>query len=367
VNGSTSRRRAYPGASRRVAGDATFGAVHVALALACGSCVSSPAITPAWDASPYADGDVSETQVAETAGPVGPSEAMAFCARARDQEAAWRQRCWGGDATEWRAFLDNPMRCESFDGLIVQGTLQYHPERAQACLDANRPDRDCLTEATPCAYEVLAGRLATNAPCRSDYECPEDAGCWADSELGYNACRPSTCVHVPQRGESCGQFPYTYCFTGLTCAQGVCVSQSDEGAACGATLPTCRSGLICFGETCGRRIDGGACQVDEECVGTEYCHDTSECLPRIPVGGSCDGATRGCAAFAACDSASMRCVPGGHLGQPCSSTVDARYVCVEGVCRDGTCRPRLPDGASCFNGSDCASNGCSGGACMSCD
>ena len=38
-----------------------------------------------------------------------------------------------------------------------------------------------------CFTNTLEGLLAPNAPCRNDYECPSNAGCWAPTEFGFNA------------------------------------------------------------------------------------------------------------------------------------------------------------------------------------
>jgi hypothetical protein len=320
------------------------------------SCGALPTLTPPADAAPPPEGGAFEV-------PASPSAAVAFCSAARTLEAAWRARCLGDDAAAWGAYLDSPTPCDRFDELIAAGTVAYHADRAASCLDANRADRDCATEETTCFTHVLEGTLAGGAACKDDDECPPDAGCWAASELDANACLPTTCVHVPQIGEPCGQTPYAYCFTGLTCVAGFCVAKAQEGEACGQGSPVCRPDLICYAGGCAHRIDGGPCEVDAECIPAEYCHE-SVCTPRIPAGGACEEPAA-CATFAACD-ASKVCVPAGHLGEPCGELPDLPDFCVEGFCSGGICQPPVPTGGDCLFGWQCRSHGCFEGACREC-
>jgi hypothetical protein len=325
--------------------------ISMTVALACASCRSAPALTTA-DGAAGAGG--------APADPVGEMTAASeFCERERNQEAAWRGRCLGGEAADWRGFLDTFTSCPHLDDLVAAGTVRYHAELAAACLDANRPDRDCRTAETLCFTHVIEGALDTGAPCQNDYQCPANAGCWASDEFGYNACLPSTCVHVPDKvGDACTQMPLPFCFTGLTCVHGVCLAHGSEGDPCGQDHPPCGWGLTCGAAAiCVWRSDGGACQQDAQCISTQYCQD-SQCQPRIAVGDSCASAPFGCAAFAACNSGVL-CEPTGHLGQPCSNQVDAQYVCTAGFCRSNVCHEKLADGGDCYRGSDCVSQGCS--------
>jgi hypothetical protein len=131
---------------------------------------------------------------------------------------------------------------------------------------------------------------------------------------------PNTCVHIPQVGEPCGEFPFAYCFDGLACAaDGVCRPHA-------ATKPL---------------------------------------TPPPPLGTSCGGGGDRCPAFSAC-SQSLGCVPAGHVGEPCPSGPGTENVCLDGICVDGVCRKKRADGENCLHGIECASGGCNGGRCATC-
>jgi hypothetical protein len=292
--------------------------------------------------------------------------AAAFCVAERDQVAAWRARCYGGSATDWRASLDTLASCSDLDALVASGTARFHADLAAACLEATRADRDCGIDDLQCFTHVIEGTLAAGAPCKNDYACPYNAGCWGGGiDYGYNACRTSTCVHIPDRiGEACTDATGGRCFTGLTCVGGICQAEGAEGDSCAPDKPACGFALLCYGETCHRRSDGGDCHEDQDCIPTQYCTIDRVCLPRIIRGGACADAPNGCVSFAAC-SAGV-CVPAGHVGQPCNAQVDFRNLCAEGVCLSGTCADPLQNGQQCFFGAQCASHGCNFGACAAC-
>ena len=205
---------------------------------------------------------------------------------------------------------------------------------------------------------MIEGTLDAGAACRNDYECPYNAGCWAGGiDFAYNACRPSMCVHIPDRvGEACTDTTGGLCFTGLTCLGGACATKGGAGDSCATGQPACAFGLICDAATCRRRSDGGSCNVDGQCVPTQYCSRAGQCTPRIAVGGACGDQSSSCVSFAAC--AAGVCVPAGHVGQPCNAQVDFQNLCVEGVCLSNRCVHPLLNGQGCFLGAQCASHGC---------
>jgi hypothetical protein len=312
---------------------------------------------------PHPAADAAVAQV-----PVISKLASAFCARERDQEAAWRERCVSGGAVDWRAFLETFTPCPVLDELVARGTARFHAELADACLEANRADRDCSIAESPCANHVVEGMLATGAPCHDDYECPADAGCWAGEQFAYNACAANTCVHLPGVGEPCLQDPIPYCLKGLSCVKGVCMPQAREGEPCGVGRPLCAWRLACDGATCVQRGFLGGCRRDADCQPTHFCLNGG-CALRGAVGGTCFrgelGLAIGCGAFATCGGDSV-CLPAGRLGQPCSDHPDAPYACAEGICHRGVCQEKLANGRDCVRGSECASNGCAGGLCDDC-
>jgi hypothetical protein len=304
----------------------------------------------------------------------GPSAAATFCGAARDATAAWRARCFGGAAADWRATLDDVASCAELDALVAGGTARFHAELAAACLEASRADRDCAEAEPTCFTHVIEGLVATDALCKSDFECAYNAGCWAGPiELAYNACRASRCVHIPDRvGDACAEASDFHCFTGLRCVAGVCQREGAEGEDCATTRPHtspsgagCGFGLSCWDGQCRRRSDGGACGSDGDCVPTQYCAPPGECRPRTRLGEGCDPTWPSCAAFATCGPDAV-CVPAGHLGEPCGRQVDFPNLCAEGVCSPDGCARPLPDGSDCLFARQCASRGCDGARCASC-
>jgi hypothetical protein len=319
--------------------------------------------SPQPDASPEADAPAE-------AAPVSMLPSM-FCLQERGQEAAWRARCLGGTAADWLAILQNDTPCAVLDQLVARGTARFHADLADACLAAAHADRDCSIAEPACVQQVVEGTLATDAPCRSDSECPADAACWAGAQFAYNACQASTCVHVPGAGEPCTQDPISYCRTGHTCVNFVCTPHGTEGAPCGGVNPSCAAGLVCSGApgTCQRRrTDGQTCDKQADCLPDLYC-EGGACRPRVHAGAPCvfgRDVPPDCDALSICDGTSRTCVPAGHLGQPCSNHPDARSFCVEGICHGGVCSERLPNGSDCVRGTECASGGCATGRCATC-
>src|SRR4051794_40184970 len=58
--------------------------------------------------------------------------ATAFCGKAIEQEATWRERCLGGPASDWRAALALRTSCAEIGALLSRSTVRYHAELAQA-------------------------------------------------------------------------------------------------------------------------------------------------------------------------------------------------------------------------------------------
>lgn len=339
----------------------------VIAAWACGACETRAPARPELDAaSPDAAAAVDGQPTADVVA------ASAFCARLRDQEASWRARCLGGTAKDWRDHLELATSCAEVGALVAGGTVRYQAALADACLAENAAERSCSRYQTLCATHVLAGTLPVDAPCKDDFECPPDAGCWAAGEFSYNACMPSTCVHLPDKaGDACNQEPFPYCFAGLSCINVACVPRPAEGQPCG--VAACQAGSTCDGSICRTRIDGGPCGIDADCIPTQYCFRTEDlggvCVPRGGIGASCSPGVQECEAFSVCKvevSGSGTCIPAGHPGQPCAQ-IDGHVVCTQGICLSGTCSPKVQNGGECLVGSECASQGCSGVFCKPCN
>jgi hypothetical protein len=319
------------------------------------------------DASPAPDGGDADLV------PTGaPATASAFCALEREQTAAFSARCLGGPAGDWKALRDSYLPCARFDELVAAGTVRYHADLALDCLEANSADRDCFAPENFCYTRTLEGLLAPNAPCKNDYECPGNAGCWAPTEFGFNACAQSVCVTVGDKvGDPCLLVPF--CYPGVvTCVNGACVSYSDKGAACGAGQAPCAPGLVCDGATgtCLPMSQGSACVGDFDCIGTHYCA-LGQCQPRLEVGSPCGAAPTGCVGFAACNPQTTLCEAAGHLDQACGSTMGSANLCIGGSCQlnaqgSASCLAPHANGGGCNVGAQCASGGCAGNVCSTC-
>jgi hypothetical protein len=104
-----------------------------------------------------------------------------------------------------------------------------------------------------------------------------------------------------------------------------------------------------------------------------FCNAMNSCVPQKANGQSCMGADHctsghcvdGVCCDTACDAACEACNVSGDQGT-CTilpqGTVDPQCTPPYTTC-DATATCKLPNGASCNNGSDCASGLCQGGTC----
>jgi hypothetical protein len=242
---------------------------------------------------------------------------------------------------------------------IADGTVVYHPQYAQACLNAMSAlscdhffdDPELYTPA-PCV-SLFEGKLALGATCKT-WQCPAGAGC-----IGPLA-GPYTCQTIPQKGQTCtGYCPaYLYCdesgFQPTTGPRtGTCVSQLPQGAACDPAQLQCLGVCDFSSATCGPPL-ARVCEGTAQCQPTAarcsgnfviVCSDAGEwgdpspCTDQTCVSGACVGT---------CTAGTVQCTD--NAVESCSSNgqwADAG-ACVDQTCVQGQCAGNCaPNTAQC--------------------
>ena len=273
-----------------------------------------------------------------------------------DARCTYYTRCGLAAAgPECRAFFDRmAIESPSTQAALDAGTLAYHADTAQACLDAYAGLACDLTQQSPddlaTCYEVLTGTVALGDACAFDRECTSGR---CDVPTCTDACCAGTCIEPAPRpavGEPCTALCAGDAFCGV---DSLCHAPLPEGAACDAE--PCAYGLYCAGRT---QTMAGACS------------------PLPHLGEPCESA---CAEVGATCVAGS-CVAVGLLDDPCTSSAECSmfYECVEAACAlpptlgmscttscyeaaycDGTsCVPQKPAGASCLRNDECDSHYC---------
>lgn len=278
------------------------------------------------------------------------------------------------------------------DGLVARwqaavedGTVEYHPEHAQACLDAFET-AGCRVDALPSECEAtLSGQVPSPGDCEASIECAGAAYCRLEAEC------PGTCMALEPEGATCSSDDA--CEPGLFC-RGTCERRwvegescaNDEGPGCGDGLyctsfipgvPTCRSEADTFsadeGRACNPRV-GPMCRLGLSCA-VETVHPELGpvewvCVPGLVArGGACrPGLPDPCAPGQFCDAvaddADGTCADLPGEGEPCRPDF---FVpgCAEGLtCADDTCVVIRRIGEDCVSPDQCTSGRCDAGTCV---
>lgn len=214
-----------------------------------------------------------------------------------------------------------------------------------------------------CAQNVCKPLPVTTETCLLG-QCSSDALCQVTADAGV-------CVHRPSVGEAC--MP-SQCQAGLVCdtISAKCVAQvvdvamapctvqqqcSGTQACVGASVATpgrCRAPLV-SGETCTRDLE---CAPELACLPTD---GGRACGRRLEAGSACS-TDRWCQVDAVCRSGLCKTLPG--PGEPCTDK------CRVGTCLSNTvdgglvCGPFLGPGAHCTEDSQCESQKCALGTCL---
>ncbi len=282
---------------------------------------------------------------------------------------------------------------------VNAGTVQYHADKVQACLDAlaNESCDQLLQRSIPECLAALTGTVDVGGDCNIDNDC-KGAGVFCQAS---SAC-PGKCTKLLGAGQDCTRD--AMCQSGLNCdsTTSKCVKPVALGNACGGGVdPDCGPPGICLGEntqqsqpgTCetasqiliaadGATCDpqngpwcknaepcvitgyasgsivascsaavasGAACHLayPDECPAGEYCDITSTqvylgqtgtCTALPKAGQPCVtplSGLNGCEPYARCDTATNKCVALHRLGEQCASNIG----CYSGRCDNGGCAP----------------------------
>ncbi len=216
--------------------------------------------------------------------------------------------------------------CEkSLDEVLKKKHFVYHPEHAQACIDAKvalvpAPPRTCEgTRATDivatihhipapeqirACRQTFAGTLLAGDVCEYNFDCAEPLRCRnaSPSQFDYR------CAPAVKSGEACH-------------LDGDC---GDEDEQCigglGREPPHVCSKLRTAGQGCG---------FDTDCVANLECSNTQNvCVSPGQPGGTCDG-TNGysCAGFATCNAETHSCEALKDVGEACTSSYECQGRC----------------------------------------
>lgn len=272
---------------------------------------------------------------------------------------------------------------------IDAGTVVYHSDRAQECVDAiaaagceifsNQPIEAC--------EDMFEGSVDEGGACNIDEEC---AG--ADLYCENDAC-PGACAPRLGAGSECANDGE--CGDALVCDEGLdtCEAPGAGGAACGGgTEPDCAIGLACWGgdEMAGEPgectdlaalmteaegdacdlIDGPLCEPGLSCVVTSVMPaPVFECQAEVASGAACNLALPdACPDEEYCAGAEPmtgdiegNCEPLPGDGEACAPTFP---TCATGAaCIDETCVVLRDVGGDCEDDDWCHSGTCADGAC----
>lgn len=289
---------------------------------------------------------------------------------------------------------------------IAKGTVVYHGEKAQACLDAMQA-QDCslmVNRASVVCEDALEGKVAEGAACTINTEC-----------VGRDYCKstgtcPGKCAPLEATNGPC--YSNDACQDGLTCNKattpGACQPPAIEGKACQATANDCGPNLICWGRggpantpgtcktsaalfvgsdgsTCGVGASDTLCKTGSTCaIDTVGNPSTYKCAPSSAANAACKpGFPNACPSGQYCDAPNLMkgdatgtCKPLPTELQPCTTDAFTKNECLAllkcdmSVAAQPVCKTRQSIGGTCANaaGADdkdlCYSENCSSGKCV---
>jgi hypothetical protein len=267
---------------------------------------------------------------------------------------------------------------------VVEGSAEYDPESAVACLTAIR--QQSCEDPSPAAPEpceaVFRGRIGRNGPCMSSLECVGDAVCGFDpacvDQCCVGACR--VLAEPLEKGVACGGS--IACADGLYCAfdastglSTVCTPHVKVGGSC-SFGEVCAEAAYCDGSTCRKTTEreigelcgdpGDRCKAPAECryaSGEEG--ESPTCVVAGGLGAKCSPYDyESCARFDTfCDPISLVCtllpVPGAACAAGCVGYAECRSLATaDGF--EGTCVALAGEGEGCGDGGDGAYVACLG-------
>jgi hypothetical protein len=278
---------------------------------------------------------------------------------------------------------------------IEDGTITYHGDRVQGCLD-DVTGRSCaeLNDRSSACDGVFEGSAKDGDDCELDEECPAGSFCKREASC------PGSCAPRAGAGDDCfGE--NDHCQSGLVCSETTdkCVQPAGEGEACeGGSYPNCAPGLICAGQRETPQPQPGACTppdqvfvnaegADCDLEATKLCKVGLSCTvsldpgppPRArqtcekPLGSGAEctlGVPDRCPDDEYCD---LGPDPGNFIGGTCKPLLGPGEACgaaragnacqAYSVCDGGTCKEMQRLGGSCDKDELCYSGNCEAGAC----
>ena len=243
-----------------------------------------------------------------------------------------------------------------------------------------------FTWEVPSCLSALEGRQLAGEPCFSWLECTASTFCDLSAtcpglctprpglgetaqeegvcKAGLRRAPDSTCQPFAGAGESCAWD--SDCVSGHSCAEGVCVAVTPEGAPC-SSMAECSGYLVCgdggtcqqlpvVGEPC-----NGVCKYDLRCESGSY-GGPGTCAPRSLAGGEC-WTWLDCAGSLDCEGADAA---GGQKGT-CFDPTTHGPACTgssecgsDRYCENGVCRPLKYIAESCAAPNECRTGICEG-------
>jgi hypothetical protein len=224
-----------------------------------------------------------------------------------------------------------------YNASIDAGRIIFHPEKAQACLDA-------LDTVLGCSITNVFGAAATAAEkaCTEAFEptVADGAACYSSTECISQNCEiPLDC--------------------GMACCEGKCVAESQLkiGDPC-PNNETCAPGAYCKPDAMGMPTscaatvaEGQPCDAFEACTLPAFCAldfmtGQGTCVVPAAQGEACDlNATFACDRLDNyCDATTKTCVPSKLIGEACD---DASFCVFDATCTNGKCEKKPGEGGTC--------------------
>ena len=309
-----------------------------------------------------------------------PGTVTAACMELHAAIAARSARCMGGSVVDWLADIDGQEDCNAYAGHVAAHQVEYRPQGYADCLAEY--DKPCDQPTTFCAYDILHGLVPDGQPCPDTEVCGTVSACFQIGTGSAQCGGGQVCARLAVENEACGLWcggtapclAADICALGLACVQAFCVKARGLGESCGPGDPTsCDSLLFCSADpndpqatgTCQSRTQGGACHVDPDCPGDQFCAQGT-CTARRALGATCADAPTSCMTWNRCDDTTGTCVVAGRPGQPCAAYPGSpdSVVCFTGACfnnmtcmafptRGGSCGPDSTTPYTCAPGDMC--------------
>jgi hypothetical protein len=273
----------------------------------------------------------------------------------------------------------------NWNSLISKGTVTYHGENVQACIDAIAAEGCSATSSrTPqiCA-SAIEGTVAAGGDCSFDAECVYGNYCKSGGTC------PGKCTAWESLGNACTSSDH--CVSGANCYSGTCQKPVAEGGACQGGKADCDVGLYCkggtsaksgtcsklsdvFGATEGQTCDLtklSMCKPPASCVVDSVSGTTmvTTCHAELQSGADCHlGFPDPCPSAEYCKIGTTNAYTGTCTklpvaGEACNTQKDAA-VCAPGLhCTKSKCVEMQKDGGTCVTGADCYSETCTSGSC----